>query len=466
MHRGEEHFMRKRSYLAAGVGAALLLSACASTATDSSSSSSAAASAAASTAAATAAPASSGAAATDAVALRWRTRPDNQAEADLYKGISDQITASGIGLNLTYEAGNSEGSPYQDKLKTELSAGTAPDVFWIPGTDVADFAKAGLILNAAPQATASGFKPADFYAGPMDQLQVDPATGKKADGFVWGVPRDVSTFALYLNLDLIDQAGAEDPRELAKKGEWTWDKFAEVAKQISDKVPAAKGFGANSWWANWGYFVNSGGGSFFKNDRTACNLDAPESIAGLKFYQDLYTSGAGVPFGEDAEPPFKAGTLGMFVNGRWATPGAREIKGFNWDVAPMPTGPAAGKDWQFWGAYVVNAKTANPDAAWKLVETLTSTDVQNKVSSLGANIPSRVDQAAIDSFLTYTPPANNQAFVDGIQNDPVAEGPLWSGNWPAFDKASGDEVTALMTGKITIDEYQKTICKATAGAFK
>ena len=88
------------------------------------------------------------------------------------------------------------------------------------------------------------------------------------------------------------------------------------------------------------------------------------------------------------------------------------------------------------------------------------------MASLGANIPSRTSQEAIDAFLTYTPPANNQAFVDGIQNDPVAEGPLWTGSWPAFDKASGDEVTALMTGKITIDEFQKTICKATAVAWE
>ena len=402
----------------------------------------------------------------ETVDLRWRTRPDNQAEADLYAGISDDITASGIGLNLTYEPGNSEGSPYQDKLKTELSAGTAPDVFWIPGTDIADFAKAGLILNAAPQAAASGFNPADFYAGPMDQLQVDPATGQKADGFIWGVPRDVSTFALYLNLDLIDEAGAEDPRELAANGEWTWDKFAQVSQQIADNVPGSKGFGAGGWWANWGYFVNSAGGSFYNEDRTACALDSDASIAGLTFYQDLYASGSGVPFGEDAEPPFKAGTLGMFINGRWATPGAREITSFNWDVAPLPTGAAPGKDWLFWGAYVVNANTANPDAAWKLVEALTSTEVQDKVASLGANIPSRTSQEAIDAFLTYTPPANNQAFVDGIQNDPVAEGPLWTGSWPAFDKASGDEVTALMTGKITIDEFQKTICKAAAVAWE
>ena len=74
----------------------------------------------------------------------------------------------------------------------------------------------------------------------------------------------------------------------------------------------------------------------------------------------------------------------------------------------------------------------------------------------------------IDAFLTYTPPANNQAFVDGIQNDPVAEGPLWKGNWPAFDKASNDKVTALMNGQITIDEYQNDDLQGRrhAGAFR
>ncbi len=403
----------------------------------------------------------------ETVDLRWRTRPDNDAEAAVYKGISDKITASGIGLNLKYEAGNSEGSPYQDKLKTELGAGTAPDVFWIPGTDIADFAKAGLILNASDVSAAAGFNAADFYAGPMDQLLVDPASGVKADGFVWGVPRDVSTFALYLNLDLIDKAGVESPIELAKAGKWDWAAFEATAKAIRNEGGAGvKGFGAGGWWANWGYFVNSAGGSFFKDDRTACNLDSTESINGIEYYKGLYDAGYGVPFGEDPEPVFKAGKLGMFINGRWATPGAREITDFNWDVAPLPTGAAPGKDWQFWGAYVINAKTADPAAAWKLVAELTSIEVQNEISSLGANIPSRDSQEARDAFLTYTPPANNQAFLDGVQNDPVAEGPLWKGNWPAFDKASGDTVTALMNGKITIDKYKETICKVTAPAFK
>lgn len=281
--------MRIRTTAVVGtLGLALALSACASTNGGSSSSSSG----------------SPSASATETVSLSWRTRPDNDAEAAVYKKIADEITAKNIGLKVEYQAGNSEGSPYQDKLKTELAAGTAPDVFWIPGSDIADFAKAGLLLNFATQAQAQQLNPADFYAGPMDQLQVDPATGQKADSFLWGIPRDVSTFALYLNLDLIDKAGAENPIELAKNGQWTWAKFAEVAQKITKAGgTGVKGFGANSWWANYGYFINSAGGSFFKDNRTACNLDSTESVNGMKFFKGLYDSGAAVKFGEDSEPP-------------------------------------------------------------------------------------------------------------------------------------------------------------------
>jgi multiple sugar transport system substrate-binding protein len=406
-----------------------------------------------------------GSGSTEAVSLTWMTRPDNQAEADVYASISDDITAKGIGLDLTYVAGSSEGSPYQDKLKTDIAAGTAPDVFWLPGTDIADFAKAGLIANIREEAAATEHSDADFYAGPMASLTVDPATGATSPDFLWGIPRDVSTFALYMNLDLIEAAGVDDPRELAAAGDWDWDAFEATSKAITDLGDGNKGFGAGGWWANWGYFVHSAGGGFFNEDRTACALDTDESIAGLEYLKGLYDSGYGVPFGEDAEPGFKAGQVGMFINGRWATPGAREITDFAWDVVALPTGAVEGRNWQFWGAYVVNAKTENKAAAWKLIQELTSADVQGQISELGANIPSRVSADATEKFLTFSPPANNQAFLDGIANNPVAEGPLWNGNWPAFDKAAGDGVTAVLSGTRTLDDFQANICTETAGAF-
>lgn len=406
-----------------------------------------------------------GSGSTEAVSLTWMTRPDNQAEADVYASISDDITAKGIGLDLTYVAGSSEGSPYQDKLKTDIAAGTAPDVFWLPGTDIADFAKAGLIMNIREEAAKTEHSDADFYAGPMESLTVDPDTGATSPDFLWGVPRDVSTFALYMNLDLIQAAGVDDPRELAAAGNWDWDAFEATSKAITDLGDGNKGFGAGGWWANWGYFVHSAGGGFFNEDRTACALDSDESVAGLEYLKGLYDNGYGVPFGEDAEPGFKAGQVGMFINGRWATPGAREITDFAWDVVELPTGASEGRNWQFWGAYVVNAKTENPAAAWKLIQELTSADVQGQISELGANIPSRVSADATEKFLTFSPPANNQAFLNGIANNPVAEGPLWNGNWPAFDKAAGDGVTALFTGDRTLEDFQANICTETAGAF-
>ena len=184
----------------------------------------------------------------------------------------------------------------------------------------------------------------------------------------------------------------------------------------------SSGLFSSSFFSGSGFFssFSFGGGSFFNEDRTACNLDSPESIDGIKYYQNLYGNNYGVAFGEDPEPVYKSGKLGMFINGRWATPGSREITDFNWDVAPLPTGAAPGKDWLFWGAYVINAKTADPAAAWKLVAELTSLEVQDKVASLGANIPSRTSQDAIDAFLTYTPPENNQAFINGLH--PIGTG--------------------------------------------
>jgi multiple sugar transport system substrate-binding protein len=135
-------------------------------------------------------------------------------------------------VTLVYEPGGSETASYQDVLKTELAAGTAPDVFWIPGTDVADFVQRGLILNLRDLADATdGFSRRDFYPGPMFHLTFNPETSTN-EGALWGLPRDVSTFALYLNLDLLAESGAATRVELAANGEWDWDAFIEVATAI------------------------------------------------------------------------------------------------------------------------------------------------------------------------------------------------------------------------------------------
>jgi multiple sugar transport system substrate-binding protein len=397
------------------------------------------------------------------IELRWRTRPDNQAEIDVYTAASKAIDEAWDGVTLLYEPGGSESASYQDVLIAEVEAGTAPDVFWIPGTDVARFAKNGLILNLSDLSSADpDFAVSDFYAGPMGFLTTSIEEGVPA---LWGLPRDVSAFAIYYNADLFDEAGLPYPG-----GEdWNWDRFTEAANAINELGDEIYGFGMNAWWANWGYFVNAAGSSFFNEDFTGCGLNNQGTVVGLEAAKALFDSGAAIPWGTDSEPPFLAGNVGMFMNGRWATPGTLANATFNWNVAPLPIGPSGkATNWLFWGAYVVNAKTAHPAEAWDLVTRLTSAEIQGQISSLGANIPSRATQEAIDLFLGTLPGTgiNNQAFVDGTTAEDVrTEAPLFNGDWPAVDQAYGTGVTAVFNGEKTAQQFADTICDEVAPYF-
>jgi multiple sugar transport system substrate-binding protein len=394
------------------------------------------------------------------VEIRWRTRPSNEQEIEVYAQVNEDIAPNLDGIALNYEPGATSGSAYQDALRTELSAGTAPDIFWIPGTDVADFATRGIIRDMREFADEDGdYADSDYFDGPMEFLTYDPDS-QTAGGPLWGLPRDVSTFAYYLNLDLIAEAGAEDPRELAERGEWNWDTFLEVARAVDEIGGNVHGYGAGTWWAHWGRWVNAAGGSLFNEDRTACALDTDEALAGLDFARMIYLDEqVAIPFGEDVEPAFLGGSVAMYQNGRWGTPAARAGADFNWDVVQPPAGPAGDSNWQFWGAYVVNADTENPEAAWRVLRELTAPETQLSVAELGTNIPSYQSDEALNQFLEFTPPENNQAFIDGLTQNAVAEGPLWEGDWPEFDATMQPLVTQLLTGDLTTEEFGDRICR-------
>lgn len=399
----------------------------------------------------------------DEVTLRWRTRPDNQAEIDVYQATSDSIDADWDGVSLAYEPGGSETSSYQDVLVTEIEAGTAPDVFWIPGTDVARFAGAGLILNLADTAGMdTNYSADDFYAGPMGFLTTQ-ISGAEGDA-LWGLPRDVSAFAIYYNQDLFDEAGLDFPET-----GWTWDDFAEAATEINALGDEITGFGMDAWWGPYGYWINAAGSGFFNEDYTACGLNNDATAEGLSFVADQMANGNAVAWGDPAEGPFLAGQLGMYMNGRWATPGMIANADFNWNAAPLPIGPSGeATNWLFWGAYVVNANTEHPEEAWELVTSLTSAAVQGDIASLGANIPSRSTDEAIDLFLGTLPDSgvNNQAFVDGTTAADVrTEAPLFFGNWGAVDAAYGGGVSAVFNGELSADEFASTICDTVAPEF-
>ncbi|MCG8346529.1 MAG: sugar ABC transporter substrate-binding protein [Chloroflexales bacterium] len=393
----------------------------------------------------------------DVTAIRWRTRPSDAAEQQVYEElnalVNEQLAAQGI--QASYDPGVNQG--YFEKLKTELASGNAPDIFWIGAVELADFVNTGEILDLKPYIDQdSDFELSAFYDSVMAELT--------RDGKIYGLPRDISTMVTYYNADMFAEAGLPTPKELSEQGNWNWETMLDNARQLTDPTDQRYGVGFGNWWGpSWGYFVNAAGGSPFNADRTACALNTPEAIGGARFVQNLYNEQL-LPLGDqDGEALFNAGKVGMYFNGRWFAPGIRTNAQFNWDVAEMPMGQVE-STWLFWGPYLVNARTENPEAAWEVLKLLTGVEATAQIAALGTNVPPRQDQAAVDAFLGATPPENNQAYLDGIAYAAL-EAPVWDGNWADFNNRVQSLWDEMIAGLITPEEFGERACEQTAETF-
>ena len=154
----------------------------------------------------TAAPAanSGGTSGGSTITIRWRTRPSDAAEQAVYQALNDAANQQLASKNIkaVYDPGVNQ--DYEPKLKAELSAGTAPDIAWIPGASTADYVAAGQLLDIKPYLDKdTSLKIADFYPQPVAELT--------HDGKVYGLPRDISTMVTYFNADLFKAAGIPNP---------------------------------------------------------------------------------------------------------------------------------------------------------------------------------------------------------------------------------------------------------------
>lgn len=397
-------------------------------------------------------------AAAGSTTIRWRTRPSDAAEQAVYQELANtaNTTLQSQGITVQYDPSPNQG--YFEKLKTELAAGTAPDIFWIGAVELADFVNTGQILDIKPLID----KDPNFKLEEFNQQTIKELT---RDGKIYGLPRDISTMVTYYNEDLFKAAGLPTPKELSAQGQWNWETMLQSAEKLTDTSKQQYGLGFGNWWGpGWGYFVNAAGGSPFNAERTACALNSPEAVAGATYVRNLYDKKL-LPVGDaDSEALFNTGKIGMYFNGRWFTPGVRTNAQFAWDVAEMPQGKAK-STWLFWGPYLINAKTVNQDAAWAVLKQITSAEAMGKVAQMGTNIPARTDAAAVDTFLKSTPPTNNEAFIKGTEYA-VAEAPVWEGNWADFSGAVQPLWDQMIAGQITPEQFGTQACEQTAATFK
>ena len=275
-----------------------------------------------------------------------------------------------------FEAGNPDvrvrlmwvpGMQYQTKFKTLAAAGQAPDIVECGDVWIAYMLPFMRDLTAWVERDAGEVDLDDFYAEVLEAC--------RHNGRYYFLASSMNLSLLYYNVDIFDRAGLAYPDDT-----WTWADFVEAGRRIMQLEGAGRRgvWGSDlvhGWWGEWLIYVRQAGGRLFNEDLSACLLDSPEAIRGLRMYYDkVHTHGISPRPGFGPSNGFASGQVGMLFGGHvstWKTYNA--MPGLDWDVAMLPAGPAgrAGGEIAV-GAYGITRGSSHPEAAWRLLKFIVS----------------------------------------------------------------------------------------------
>ena len=358
--------------------------------------------------------------------------------------------------NIEIKAENTPWGDLRQKYLTQAAGGALPDISYIHFSWAQQMAKAGLLKSLDDYIAAEkDFNLQDFFPASLPSYQ--------RDGKLWVVPYDEGPMIVYYNKDLFDKAGVKYPDD-----SWTVDDLKAAALKLTSGDGANKVFGLGSmpsagdstmsptWLAPFG-------GSYVDEPaETKCNLNSPESVAALEFWQELRTKGA-VPAPADTQnlawPAFQFGKIGMWVDGTWATPPIQAGSKFKWDMAKFPKGPKAHVMASAGSGYGITRDSKNPDAAWLYINDYLSTAGQAYMWGItGRGSPARL--SAWPSYLgsKFAPPGakNAQEELAGLAKHDILDQPTTA----KVTQAAGAIWDNVVAGTLSVKDAADQICKA------
>lgn len=192
---------------------------------------------------------------------------------------------------------------------------------------------------------------------------------------------DVSPLVLYYNKDMLDQAGLDDPMELYKKGEWTFDTFKQMCKTLT--VDTDGDGNTDRWglccWYPWAWLGANHTAlcKINENGLYELNLSDPAVVQTSEFVQDMYYTSKwrGID-GDNIYTSFYQGRNAFLQEYSWSETNniipAKKAKQFDFEygVVPTPYGPNNTEKTNVAHAsgYGIGTGSKNPYHAGKLIE--------------------------------------------------------------------------------------------------
>lgn len=203
----------------------------------------------------------------------------------------------------------------------------------------------------------------------------------------YGLPFNTDTYVLFYNKDIFEEAGL-DPETPPT----TWAELEEMGRELDIQD------GDN--WERFGFYplwnletsiwaLNADGGTNWFDEDDNVVINTPEKIGALEWileWQDHYgrnnINAYEAEFGSGVADPFVSGLVamrGQNIN-YYKDLLENAPEDFNFGVAPLPENEEGSGHWTWGGGFTLEIPygAENPDASYKFMEYLTSTDAQEK----------------------------------------------------------------------------------------
>ncbi|WNR44055.1 ABC transporter substrate-binding protein [Paenibacillus roseipurpureus] len=317
----------------------------------------------------------------------------------LYEEYGKKFTA--LHPNINVEIMLIPSAEYQQKMSILLASKQGPDVAWFTERAYPQFLGADQLLDLSEIKNDANYNFNDMLPGTFDLL-------KKGDK-VYGVPFAIGPKVLFFNKTLFKEKGLKTPLELSQEGKWDYPTMVSTAKALTDSSKGIYGlnlFESGGWkaWVDalvetfWGF-----GAELFNQEGTKFLLNSPQGEQVMQMYYDmLYKDQSHLKPGD--QTTFDTGKVAMVREVYSYSAKARNIKDFEWDIAPMPTPPikdapaAVGM-----AGYSVIKSTEHPKEALELLKYFTSADVEKELTQF--YLPNRKSVLESDAILGVGKPS-------------------------------------------------------------
>lgn len=392
--------------------------------------------------------------------LRFTTWTSNETQLELFRAMSDEFNQSQSDFQIKLDIDSIPFGDYVSKVTLQLSGSNPPDIGWLVESSAPTFVNAGVLEDLSSALEKYNFE--DFSPGAMGLWE--------KENKVYGVPFSTSPFIIIYNKTLFEQAGISTPSELAASGQWTWEKFREVSKELKDKTGIygfqgmdGAGYASRVWHTLIPIIRGYGGDAWDQKGNVL--IDSPEAVEAVTLYHNMiYMDKSVVPPGDLSD--FYAGNAAM-TTGQISRVSKLKDVSWQWDVAPFPQGPAGAEKSSTIGQAAVVSFSAgkNNDAANAFVAFMTNEENVKKMAQFWP--PARKSVMDSQVFIGGNPYISQESMEAGVVPG-LKEGRVlpYHERFPQISLAASGEFDRLWDKDADIQAVLKSLAEAIESQIK